>query len=298
MHTEQSQVKNLENMKTLKTIEISAEEIEAINSIQDFVFQLRTEEFEHFGGPIHYEEGVSEKIQELFQNKKAKLEKDQDLTKEKRDELRWIAKREAEYEACADVIDYKNEQLKRLTDFIESQKIWKAKFSTASNIGYSKYNHENMGVFIDDLEKSGEYHKRNSFAGQNFNSLYYISNSGISFRINMSDLHPNGDIEDSIQPLAELSICIDEVTDPDNSEVISKNGSSEFPSKIVSFDPKIGYRVEEFGTNDFRNHKNGDFASKIQVLKNNDKIIIKDFDASHPGHYINKIYFNNSDLAH
>jgi hypothetical protein len=298
MYVEQQQVKNLENAEIFKTIEIPAEEIKSLRSIFDFVDKISLAEYERFNGPIQYPVGTGEKIQELFQEKKTKLEENQTLAKKEKDELRWFAKREAEYEACADVIDYKNEQLRKLTDFIESQKIWKTKFSTASNVGYSKYTHENFQTFIADLKKSEEYHKRNSFAGQNFNSIYYISNSGVSFRINMSELHPNGDIESSIQPLVELSIYVDEITDPDTNEVISKNDSEEFPSKIASFDPKIGYRVEEFGTNDFRNHEKGDFSSKIQVLKSNDKIIIKDFDASHSGHYINKIYFSNSEQVH
>jgi hypothetical protein len=293
MQSEQPQVKNLENTEIFKTIEIPAEEIESLRSIFDFVDQLTLEENERFGGPIHNQTGAGEKIQKIFQEKKAKLEENNALTKEERSELSWMAKREAEYEVCADVINYKNEQLRKLTDFIENQKIWKTKFSTASNVEYSKYTHENFETFIDNLKKSEEIHKRNSFAGQNFNSLYYISNSGVSLRLNISDLHPNGNIEATIQPLEELTICIDEITDPDNNEAISKIDSEEFPSKIVSFDPKIGYRVEEFGTNDLRDLKKGDFASKIQVLKNNDKIIIKNFDASHPGHYINKIYFKN-----
>ncbi|MCM2339119.1 MAG: hypothetical protein NDI62_01540 [Burkholderiales bacterium] len=284
---------NMEKLQTnnevIKSIEISKEEIEAINSINKFLDELSQEEIKYFNGPIGYEESTAEKIQEIFEKKKNKLEEKTFSSAEERHAFIFKAKREAEYESCSDVVEYKNNQLSRLIEFIEKQKIWKTKISTASNINYSVYIHKNFENFIQDLKKSEEYHKINSFAGQNRNSLYYISNSGVSLRIKMARLHPNGNIREALQHANELFLCVDEITDPDQKEK-SVNGSSEFPSQIVSFEPRLGHRVEEFFTQNFINHQEGNFKSGIKILKEKDKIIIKNSDGYHSGHYINNIY--------
>lgn len=289
MNPEQ-QLNNLENNKILKSIEIPKQEIETLNSIFSFINQVSFEEYERFSGPIGYSSGISARIEELFRKKMAEVEANQSLSQQEKSKLGFKARREAEYEACADVINYKNEQLKKVVEFAESQKIWKAKFSTASNIDYSQYRYENTQAFVDDLGKSEEYHKEMSFAGQNLNSLYYVSNSGVSLRLKMEALHPNGNILDAVQQLAELSICVDDITDRSNQEIKAEGDLFERPLKTVSFTPKVGYRVEEFYTDDFRNHEEGNFKSKIKVLEDDNKIVVKDFDGSHSGHYINKIY--------
>jgi len=148
------------------------------------------------------------------------------------------------------VVDYKNNQLNKLVEFIEKQEIWKTKFSTASNINYSPYKHENLNKFTEDLERSEEYHGLNSFAGQNRNSFYYISNSGLSLRIKMGKLHPNGNIREALKRPNELCVCLDEVTDPDYRPKSTKD-SFEIKSEFISFVPKVGFRVEEFLTRDF-----------------------------------------------
>lgn len=281
---------NIENSsEIIKSIEIPKEEFKCLGDITNFVKQLSVEENQYFDGPIGYLTGTKEEIEELFQNKKSKLDNDSLLGQERHNAI-FKTKREAEYEVCKDVVDYKNSQLEKLIKFIEKQEIWKTKFSTASNINYSRHIYPDFNSFVKGLENSEEYHKMNSFAGQNLNSIYYISSSGLSLRIKMKDLHPNGDIAKALQPSGELSICLDEVTDPDY-EHKSLNGFIELPLKIVSFEPRVGYRVEEFCTNDFFNNGEVDFKSKIKVLKNKEQLIIKDYDGNHAGHYINKVYF-------
>lgn len=281
---------NIENSgEIIKSIEIPREEFKCLGDVTNFVSQLSKEEHQYFDGPIGYLAGANDEIEEIFQKKKSQLGEESLLGKERHDFI-FKAKRGAEYEVCKDVVDYKNNQLRKLIEFIEKQEIWKTKFSTASNINYSRHIFPDFNSFVKGLENSEEYHKMNSFAGQNLNSIYFISNSGLSLRIKMKDLHPNGNIVKSLQPSGELSICIDEITNPDYDKKSTKN-SEEFPNEIVSFEPKLGYRVEEFCTNDFFSNRDSDFKSKIKVLKNKDKIIIEGFDGNHAGHYINKIYF-------
>jgi hypothetical protein len=292
MNFENRWLDSSENHDCFRSIEVPEEEIKVLVSIADFAHQLSVQEHKDFGGSIFYPEGTREKIQELFQEKIAELkQKEGSLTAEEKENLGFRARREAEYEACSDVIDYKNKQLEMLIGFIESQVIWKTKLSTASNVDYSKYLHETFDDFVDALEKSEELHEKNSFASQNFNSLYYISNSGISLRINISALHSNGGIQAVIQPLEELSICFNDTIDRDDQGMETTRDSIAFPREIISFDPKIGYRVEEFGTNDFEEHHEGNFISKIEIKKEENRIVISNFERSHSGHCINKIYF-------
>lgn len=105
-------------------------------------------------------------------------------------------------------------------------------------------------------------HKKFSFAGQNLNSIYFISNSGISLRIKPSSLFGNGNIQEALEHACESSFCIDDISDEDY-----KYKSDEFPLKFVSFEPKIGYRVEEFFTKEFVDHAEGNFKPKIQIIK-------------------------------
>ena len=73
-----------------------------------------------------------------------------------------------------------------------------------------------------------------------------------------------------------------------------KYKTGKYPKELVSFEPKLGYRVEEFATKEFRDCTDGDFISKIKVVQDDKDIVIKDYTNDHFGHCINKIFYSNS----
>ncbi len=204
--------------------------------------------------------------------------------------LIWKAEHEAEYEICKDIIDYKNKQLEELTKFIENQPIWKYKFSTDSHLQYNRYLDFR---FKGDGSESKEYDEENSFAGQSKDSIYYISQSGVSLRLKKSLLFQHG-VKDMLQKPQDLIIFRDWELEAEDmkSDLEGANKIVSFPTKAVSFEPKIGYYVEEFYTKGIDSQKNDDRVSKICINNEGEKILVKNFDDMHAGHQVNKIYFS------
>ncbi len=261
------EVPKFNNLEKIKDITIPIEEIKTVTAIRNFIGGLSAQEEKDWNGDIRYPEGVNDTIENLSQARN---------------------RVDAEYEACKDVIDYKNSQLKKLLEFVESQKIWSAKFSTAINVSYNPSADNPREDFFLNLEKSEEFHKQLSFAGQNLNSIYYLTPSGMVLRIKVSNLHPNGNIRQVLQSFSELFTCLDEVTD-DDVRGNQLNGVFKIDANFISFEPKVGYRLEEFYTKDFHNSKDDTFHSKIKVFKEDGKIVIRGHDNVHSGHFISKV---------
>jgi len=51
-----------------------------MNSIFNFLDKISEEEFCYFDGPIFYPEGINERIEQIFQSKKAILEADKSIS--------------------------------------------------------------------------------------------------------------------------------------------------------------------------------------------------------------------------
>ena len=281
-----------ENQELLKSIEIPANEIECLNSIKSFIGNISEKEFNDFDGAIGYPVGTNQRIKNLLEEKKAEIEKRDDSFTED-DKLYTLVKERAraQYEICRDVLEYQKDQLQKLTDFIESQNIWKSKFTTASNVNYYHWSDNPIEDFKESLAKSEELHAEISFAQLSRNSIYYISKAGISLRIKLDAMYGDGSIREALQDPMELILFIDDISDRDNYKAPSYKGKSIYPKKSISFEPKITCRVEEFSTKDFQEHTLGTFISPIKVYEENENFIVKDYNISHGGHYINKIYF-------
>jgi hypothetical protein len=273
-----------------KSIEVSKEEIEALKSIDKFLNKLVMTEELFDNGPIGFKVGTKKLIDELYEQKKSKLTEDSDPN------LFFKAKREAEYEAGKDVIEYKNQQLEKLINYIESFKIWKHKFSTSSSISYNKYSDFR---FSGDGKESNEYDILHTFAGQSKDSIYYISKGGASLRLKKSLLFSN-DIEFSIKKVMQKAQDLvvfrnwEMEINENKSDWKTKEKWESFPAKDVSLTPKLGFYVEEFYSNEFDINSIGDggYKSKIKLENNNKEIIIKNFDNAHSGHQVNRNFFN------
>ncbi len=276
----------------INSIEIPAQEIEVLKLIQDFLDQLSKKEYEDFDGPVHPIVNIKEERQLLFQKEKDKINQNPSLSDEEKTILGFQARRKSEYETSKDIIEYKKEQLKKLLEFIENQEIWKTKFSTASNVNFSRTKHKNRQMFLNSLEESEENHRKLSFAGQNMNSIYFLSKNGMSLRVKVDSLFVDkGNIREALPIPQELFMCLDAMAD----DIYPKKhpeGIRFLLEKLeyFSFDPQIGFQVEEFCTREFLEHKKGNFKSKIQVTKDKDGIVIKNANGTHSGHCINKIF--------
>lgn len=282
------------NAGNIQSAEVTAKEVETLKSIRDFTNQLFKEECQSFDGPIRYRKDAAQLIRDIFEERRKQTTSN--LSQDNR-----LLKHGIEYEICKDVIDYKNVQLKRLTEYIEKQPIWKTKFSTSKNIG-DNYPIGGFSQLISALEKSEEVDKKDNFAGKTEDSIYYVSRSGICLRLKRAYLLPSlyldevenkfHNINNVLVPSLDLSFYVNDVMF--HKEIKKKSNSEEYPLESVSFQPKLGYRVEEFLTEDFLNHKEGNFKSKIEITKKDNKLIVENFDYSHSGHLINKIYFEKT----
>lgn len=290
-----------ENQETLKTIEIPEQEMECLHAIKDFVDTLSEKEYDDFDGPIGYPLGTKQKIEDLLKEKIAEIEKrDGPLTQDNKLSTYLEERAKAQYEICRDVLEYQKDQLAKLCEFIEKQNIWKSKFTTASNVIFQLYSDNPVEDFKALLAQSEELHAERSFAQQNRNSLYYVSNAGASLRIKTDVMYGEGSIRNALQKPMETILYVDDITDHENYRALLNTvlpptaikGTSFYPKKYISFEPKIACQVDEYATKDFREHSSGKFTSKINISKNNESIIVKGYEISHGGHYINKIFFS------
>lgn len=269
-------------------IEISAKEIEAFSSIKQFVDDLSAQENIYFKDKEHNAADVKTQISELFQQKlDAAQPQLATLTENDAISLKFKLQREAEYEAYKEVVDYKNEQFQKLLTFIENQGIWKSKFTTSRN---SEFNiQENK--FDKDSERVDEY---SSFAGQPRDSIYFFSHSGVSLRLKRDYLLTDS-ISKVLQPPCELSIYIDPRVDRDiESEAEKEAGGKQehqeaFKLEYISLEPKIGFRVYEYLSDDFLAKTSGDFTSPIEKWATDQLLVLKHIDKDHHGHQISKI---------
>jgi hypothetical protein len=217
----------------------------------------------------------------------------------------FLLKRESEYESLKSFFDYKNEQLRKITSFLDSQKIWRNKFTTASNVpGYERWLADSEGKDIAEkkfkewLSMSDKIHKRNTYAGQNTNSIYYISESGACVRIKTAELYDvNGihqlgsNLEKVVLEPNEVFTCVDDRSDEDYSKKYGtkKDGYDICSKEYTSFTPIVGNRVVEYS-------QKLDQAGLIElppikIFEEGKLLKIQNTTNEHWGHCINKIYF-------
>ena len=275
-------------------IEIPKEELKIVSDIFEFLNKISEEGYSD--GSIYAESNSKFTIQELIRNKTYKLSSTLDsLPESEKYEFEAKIMREAEYEAKKGNIDFLNYQFEKLTKFIESKPIWKYKFSTNYPFILSQFYELR---FKGDGSESQQADALYSYAGQGRDSIYYVSNSGLSLRLKKSLLFKGRGIKDVLQKPQELILFFNQI-EKERRDLnvrttfndIEDLNSIDFPAELVSFEPKIEYNVEEFTDFDFSQDKNSNYKSKIEVVKDKDRIIVKNYDNTHPGHQINRIYY-------
>lgn len=247
-----------ESTKELKSIEVSAEEIKLLKEVQKYWDKILDEGDEDYNGPLF---GSNQEVNDLWKQKEAAEEQRiSSLNESEKWQASWLLKQAAQYEVLKDQIDYKNEQLRKLIIYIEEQPIWKYKFTTSND-------------------------SRSKFANQDFDSIYYLTDSGVSLRLK-KDLYLSK-LRSMLQKPNDLSIFISQ--DCGINDTKRQSRQEEIPEKYVSLEPKVGYQVQEYYSDELRLQEEGNFKSKIKVVKSGDKIIISGFNGDHMGHFVDKI---------
>lgn len=288
MNLEKPQFNNFE-----KRIEIPKEELQVVKDITSFLEKLSEESYSDDSIYTRKQHSFSEsECEEIIRNEqKSKLET---LSGDDKLELERKILREAQYMANQANIDFTNDQFEKLTQYIESQKIWKHKFTTNHAFALSQYHDYS---FKGDASESKEYDALNSYAGQGRDSIYYVSKSGLSLRLKKDLLMTKG-LKAVLQKPQELILFFNrreqQRQDLDTKETfndIESLNSMDLPAELVSFEPRLEFNVQEFSKFNFAENVDADYKSDIQIVKNGDRIIIKNYDNEHTGHQINKIYF-------
>ncbi len=275
------------NTEKIRSIEVKAEELLSLKMIREFCDLLQNQDYIN----EEYKQDENNSKIELLSNTPGISAIDKV----------WYQKREAEYQAHKETIDFKNWQLNKLTEFIEKQPIWKSKFSTSTLQMWHRADDEGrFEEYVRRLEESADQHKRVSFAGQNKDSIYYLSNSGVSLRLKRANLLGstiNAEKEGVLVRPVELPLFLD-VKEPLMRNQNTDDKIWRFTKENVSFEPKVGYHVQEFCTSDFpdavKSYTPGgpDFKSKIMIKEEGPDLVIHNADGDHIGHYINKVYWN------
>lgn len=276
-----------------KSIEIPKEELEIVHDI--FLFSEKLSEEGYTNDSVYASSNSNFSAEELEKMKTDELSQTlNSLSDDEAFNLRRKIKREAQYESRKGDIDFMNDQYEKLMQYIESQKIWKHKFSTNYSFNLGWYDETN---FKGDGSESKSVDEVNSFAGQSRDSLYYVSKSGLSLRLKRSLLIEGG-VKQVLQKPQELILFFNrreqQKRDLDIKETfndIEDLNSIDFPAELTSFEPKLEYNAIEFSKFNFNEDVDSDYKSSIQVTKSGDRIIVKNYDNEHPGHQINKIYF-------
>ena len=130
--------------------------------------------------------------------------------------------------------------IKEIITFLDEQKAWVTKFTTSS------------GGANDDLERTPH------------DSIYYMTESGLSLRLKIAAIALGDGFEKVIQPIMELILF----KDPD-----SKMGSSRF-SRI----PKDGWSVKDYVTPAFQNLMSEssvktDYSSPLEVYEKDGEVV-------------------------
>jgi hypothetical protein len=274
-----------------RKIEVPKEEIKAVEEIADFVEKLSLE-------PAKASQNPRLSVGELIERKEKELNSKIDsLPENKKLDLKIKIKRQAEYEAHKDDIDFDNNQFEKLLGFIEKYSIWQYKFSTNYAFTLGQYHDFN---FKGDGSESREVDEYQAFAGQGRDSIYYVSKSGMSLRLLKNQLLDKG-IRAVLQKPQEfvlfLNIREKQRNDLDIFEKFSDIEGINYqnmPAEIVSMEPKLEYNVVEYSTLDFNQKidSSKDFESKIKTSRDGNKIIIENYDDIHTGHQINRIFFS------
>jgi len=248
------------NIAGPKTTEMSAEDISYINEARGYWNSILDNGEEDYNGPLF---GDKEEIRSSWKNKEEEKKESLELMpeNEKWEEVLKL-KQQSEYEILKEQIDYKNQKLSEMMAFLEKQPIWKYKFSTDNSSG------------------------RTLFAGQNLDSIYFLSHSGVTLRLKKENYLT--DLRGVLKQLDDVCIFIDQKCNLIHD--ISRSDKEEsIPAEFVSFEPKTGYRVQEYFSKEFLEHQNGAFKSKITLTEQDGKIKISNFDGDHSGHIINNI---------
>jgi hypothetical protein len=256
------------------------EEIEALKNIRSYADKISTEiddMSEEEYDAIKLPENYHAKIKELFQEKIANKP---DIG----EDAKFSVMRNAEYVVCKNYIDFKNSQFDRLESYIEEMNIWRAKFSSSVKILPDTHHHENFQDFQEDLSR--EYNQKSKtygFAGQGEDSIYFLSESGISLRMKKANLL-RGSFANVLQPPMDLVLF----TDNFGREFMDKV-KNPFPKDKTSFEPQLGYQVYEFGTSDIQEGSIKEDSSRVRVVDDKGFLCVENTKSDHMGHYINHI---------
>lgn len=265
--------------------ETPKEELQAVKEIYEFMEQLADDKGEAFE-PRKSQHTVAE----LVELKTTSLEQELGrLPPKEKLALEFKIKREAEYEAFKGEIDFRNDQLKRLTEYIETKDIWKTKFSTSQSVRADQFN--NLS-FAGDGSESRNYDQQNSFAGQSRDSIYFVSKSGLSLRLKVDELFGKDGFRAVLRSPKELIIFLNrKEKDKRHLEILGGNDFQDYPEEIISFTPQLGYNVEEFRSSNFGEDSSSNFKSQIEVKKQAGRLTVKNYDTDHSGHQVNRIFY-------
>ena len=284
MADEDEKAKHFE--EKVKVIEIPKSEIQVFQEIQDYMEVLAIDSGETFQ-PRKSQHSMAELIDEKTKEMGSDIDS---VPPSEKLSLEFKIKRAAEYEAYKGEIDFRNDQLHKLIEFIESKNIWKCKFSTSKSVGLGQYDGRE---FVGDGSESKKYDQKNSFAGQSRDSIYFVSKSGLSLRLKVDRLFTEGGFKDVLQFPKELIIFLNRrEKDRKNLEIRSGSDFQDYPQEIISFEPRLGYNVEEFRTSNFGTDTTHDYKSEIQVTREKGRVIVRNYQSDHSGHQVNRIFFS------
>ena len=281
------------NELPFKSIEIPKEELKIVQNIFEFSDKISDEGWDE--DSVYAYSNSKFTVEEIIERRTNELSATLNtLPEDKKFELQAKIQREAEYEKRKGDIDYENAQFKRLTQFIENQPIWKYKFSTNRPFQLGQYHEYNYKGDASESQKADSLY---SYAGQGRDSIYYVSYSGLSLRLKKDLLMTNG-LKKVLQKPQELILFFNKREQQRNDLKVNESfddiegfNSTDFPAEVISFEPKLGYNTEEFTKFDFFQDINSNYKSNIEVIRSNDRVIVKNYDNTHTGHQINKIYF-------
>lgn len=280
-----------------KEIIIPKEELQQLKDISDF-WEKMIEEDDH---TVKFPENAMAKINEAFD----RLRNEFLASGEPEDTSTNLRlRREAEYEVMKDEVDYRMSLLSRLVEYIESKpNLWKFKFSTSPSYQLDKFSDKH---FAGDGSESKQRDECQTFAGQSKDSIYYVTNSGVSLRLKQDKLIIDGRSHESVysyekmlQRPMELVLFVAN-RDPNNAEQEFDSSANEFRVKAsyTSFEPTLEYQVVECMSKreigNMTDNPNMDFKSSIKVDRSGDKVRVTGISMEnhdfHQGHQVNRIW--------
>jgi hypothetical protein len=280
-----------------KEITIPKEELQQLKDISDFWAKMLADD-DH---TVKFPENAMAKINAEFDRLKAEFLNSGE-SEDNSTNLRL--RRKAEYEVMKDEVDYRMSLLNRLIEYIESKpNLWKFKFSTSPSYQLDKFSDKH---FSGDGSESKQRDECQTFAGQSKDSIYFVTNSGVSLRLKQDWLVIDARSHESVYSFKKMLqrpmefVFFVANRDPDKAEQEFDTQASEFRVKAdqTAFEPTLEYQVIECMSKrengDLLENSNADFKSGIKVEHSGEKVRVAGISMEnhdfHQGHQVNRVW--------